>query len=29
MAHVWRLADGKLTRFEQHIDTAKEHYLIT
>ena len=28
MAHVWTLADGKITRFQQHIDTAKERYLI-
>ena len=28
-AHVWTLADGKLTRFQQHIDTAKERWLIT
>ena len=27
-AHVWTLADGKITRFQQHIDTAKERYLI-
>jgi uncharacterized protein len=29
MAHVWTLAGGKLARFQQHIDTAKERYLIT
>ena len=23
IAHVWTLADGKITRFQQHIDTAK------
>ena len=28
MAHVWTLADGKVTRFQQHVDTAKERYLI-
>jgi ketosteroid isomerase-like protein len=28
MAQVWTLADGKITRFQQHIDTAKERYLI-
>ena len=28
VAHVWTLAGGKLTRFQQHVDTAKEHYLI-
>jgi ketosteroid isomerase-like protein len=28
IAHVWTLADGKVTRFQQHIDTAKERYLI-
>ena len=27
-AHVWTLADGKITRFQQHVDTAKERYLI-
>lgn len=29
VAHVWTLADGKITRFQQHVDTAKERYLIT
>ena len=29
MAHVWTLADGKIIRFQQHVDTAKERYLIT
>jgi ketosteroid isomerase-like protein len=28
MAHVWTLAEGKVTRFQQHVDTAKERYLI-
>ena len=28
MAHVWTLDNGKLTRFQQHVDTAKERYLI-
>jgi ketosteroid isomerase-like protein len=28
MAHVWTLANGKLTRFQQHVDTAKERYLM-
>src|SRR3954463_9445992 len=28
IAHVWTLADEKVTRFQQHIDTAKERYLI-
>jgi ketosteroid isomerase-like protein len=28
IAHVWTLADGKITRFQQHVDTAKERYLI-
>ena len=23
MVHVWTLADGKATRFQQHVDTAK------
>jgi len=23
MAHVWTLADGKITRFQQHVDTAR------
>lgn len=29
IAHVWTLADGKVTRFQQHVDTAKERYLVT
>lgn len=29
MAHVWTLVNGQLTRFQQHVDTAKERYLIT
>jgi len=28
IAHVWTLANGKVTRFQQHVDTAKERYLI-
>jgi ketosteroid isomerase-like protein len=28
IAHVWTLANGKATRFQQHVDTAKERYLI-
>lgn len=28
MAHVWTLEDGKLIRFQQHIDTAKKRYLL-
>lgn len=28
MAHVLTLEDGKLTRFQQHVDTAKERYLL-
>jgi uncharacterized protein len=28
IAHVWSLANGKITRFQQHIDTAKERYLV-
>src|SRR5665213_3078398 len=28
MAHVWTLDNGKVTRFQQHVDTAKERYLI-
>ena len=28
MAHVWTLAGGKVARFQQHVDTAKERYLI-
>ena len=28
IAHVWTVSDGKLTRFQQHVDTAKEPYLI-
>jgi ketosteroid isomerase-like protein len=28
MAHVLTLASGKVTRFQQHVDTAKERYLI-
>ena len=29
MAHVWTLADGKITSFQQHVDTAKERYLVS
>ena len=28
IAHVWTLADGKITRFQQHVDTAKERDLL-
>src|ERR1035441_3648738 len=28
IAHVWTLADGKVTRFQQHVDTAKYPYLV-
>ena len=28
MAHVWTLDDGKVIRFQQHVDTAKERYLL-
>jgi hypothetical protein len=28
MAHVWTLADGKVTTFLQHVDTAKVRELI-
>jgi len=28
MAHVWTLDGGKLLRFQQHVDTAKERYLL-
>ena len=28
IAHVWTLANEKVTRFQQHVDTAKERYLI-
>ena len=28
MVHVWKLADGKLTHFRQHVDTAKVRELI-
>ena len=28
IAHVWTLDGGKVTRFQQHVDTAKERYLI-
>lgn len=28
MAHVWTLADGKVTRFLQHVDTARVRELI-
>jgi hypothetical protein len=28
IAHVWTLANGKVTRFQQHVDTAKERYLV-
>jgi uncharacterized protein len=29
MAHVWTLAAGKVTAYHQHVDTAKERYLLT
>jgi ketosteroid isomerase-like protein len=29
MAHVWTLDNGKIIRFQQHVDTAKERYLLT
>ena len=28
MAHVWTVADGKLTGFQQHVDTARVRELI-
>ena len=28
IAHVWTVAGGKVTRFQQHVCTAKERYLI-
>jgi uncharacterized protein len=28
MAHVWTLDNGKVIRFQQHVDTAKERYLL-
>ena len=28
MAHVWTLADGKVTHFQQHVDTARVHELL-
>jgi ketosteroid isomerase-like protein len=28
IAHVWTLANGKVARFQQQIDTAKERYLV-
>jgi len=28
MANVWTLDGGKLIRFQQHVDTAKERYLL-
>jgi ketosteroid isomerase-like protein len=28
MAHVWTFTDGKIVRFQQHVDTAKERYLL-
>ena len=28
MAHVWTLDSGKVTRFQQHVDTAKARSLI-
>ena len=27
-AHVWTIADGKVTAFQQHVDTAKARELI-
>lgn len=29
MAHVLTLEDGKVTRFQQDVDTAKERYLLS
>jgi ketosteroid isomerase-like protein len=28
MVHVWTFADGKITRFQQHVDTARVRDLI-
>jgi ketosteroid isomerase-like protein len=28
MAHVWTLEEGLVTRFQQHVDTAKYLYLL-
>jgi uncharacterized protein len=28
MVHVWTLADGKVTHFQQHVDTARVRELI-
>lgn len=28
IAHVWTLDGRKVTRFQHHVDTAKERYLI-
>lgn len=28
MVHVWTLADGKVTHFQQHVDTARVHELL-
>jgi uncharacterized protein len=28
MAHVWTLANGKVTHFQQHVDTARVHELL-
>jgi ketosteroid isomerase-like protein len=28
MAHVWTFDGGKIIRFQQHVDTAKERYLL-
>ncbi len=28
MVHVWTFADGKVTQFQQHVDTARVHELI-
>jgi ketosteroid isomerase-like protein len=28
MVHVWHLANGKLTEFQQHTDTARVRDLI-
>jgi ketosteroid isomerase-like protein len=27
MAHVWTVRGGKITAFQQHVDTAKVHEL--
>ena len=29
MVHVWRLADGRITRFDQRVDTLQSARVMT